>query len=107
MILHTVNKSPYSSQCLSDCLPRVAPGDAVLLIEDGVYGINCAVSLSMTPVNETILRLRETQVRFYVLREDIKARGLDDHLKGSLFKPVDYEGFVDLVGNADKVLSWY
>ncbi len=36
--LHTVNKSPFATQALLSCLNHAKAGDAVLLIEDGVYG---------------------------------------------------------------------
>ena len=36
--LHTVNKSPFGNGTLLSCLNHCKPGDAVLLIEDGVYG---------------------------------------------------------------------
>ena len=36
--LHTVNKSPFSTQTLLSCLNHAKDGDAVLMIEDGVYG---------------------------------------------------------------------
>ena len=37
-LLHTVNKSPFDKNSLSDCLRRATSGSTVLLIEDGVYG---------------------------------------------------------------------
>ena len=107
MILHTVNKSPHANHCFADCLSRVAPGDAVILIEDGVYGANFATSPSLISINESIINLIESQVEFYALQADIEARGLHHILQYSHCKSVDDNGFVDLVIQADKVLSWY
>ena len=115
MILHTVNKSPYSSQCLADCLRRVSPGDRVILIEDGVYGINCARSNILTALDNAMATLIETlikelaasNVRFYALRPDIEARGLQTIDTDARFSLVGDADFVDLVVEADKVLSWY
>lgn len=39
MTLHIVNQSPFSSNALQDCLENFAQGDALLLIEDGVYAL--------------------------------------------------------------------
>ena len=112
MILHTVNKSPYASQCLADCLNRVASGDAVILIEDGVYGTNFANSPDLISLKETILKLLEFPVKFYALQADVEARGLNHSPQSRLpqeahYQLIDDSGFVDLVIRADKVLSWY
>ena len=107
MILHTVNKSPHANQCLADCLSRVAPGDVVIMIEDGVYGANFATSPSLISIKETIINLIDSQVEFYALQADIEARGLNHFLQNSHCKSVDDSGFVDLVIQADKVISWY
>lgn len=107
MILHTVNKSPFTNLCLADCLRCVAPGDAVLLIEDGVYGGTCQQSATLTALQINITELATTGARFYVLSPDLEARGLHHLplLKG--LEMVDYDDFVDLVTQSDKVLSWY
>lgn len=107
MILHTVNKSPYSSQCLADCLDRVAAGDSVILIEDGVYGINCATSGTLSSLNTVVTQLKTLNVGFCALRPDIEARGLQTAAADSPFIAVSDDDFVDLVCAADKVLSWY
>lgn len=36
--LHTVNKSPFEKNALKSCLGHLCSGDAVLMIEDGVFG---------------------------------------------------------------------
>jgi len=36
--LHTVNKSPFATGALVSCLNHCKDGDAILMIEDGVYG---------------------------------------------------------------------
>jgi len=36
--LHTVNKSPFDRSSLETCLRLAGKGNAVLLLEDGVYG---------------------------------------------------------------------
>ena len=36
--LHTVNKSPFERSAFISALNHLKPGDAVLMIEDGVVG---------------------------------------------------------------------
>ena len=36
-MLHTVNKSPFSSDALNECARFASNGSDILLIEDGVY----------------------------------------------------------------------
>ncbi|RLA41443.1 MAG: sulfurtransferase complex subunit TusB [Gammaproteobacteria bacterium] len=102
MILHTVNKSPYANQCLVDCLTTAATGDTIILIEDGVYGATAGPLF-----DKSLPQLSELDIKLYVLRPDFEARGL--HLGQSVlhFSLVDDHRFVELVLEADKVLSWY
>jgi tRNA 2-thiouridine synthesizing protein B len=96
-ILHLVNKSPYERINLDTCVDYVQDGDAVLLIEDGVYaavkGGSAAAKL-------------EGLADVSVLGADLAARGLGEDKLVNGFKVVDYAGFVDLVEAKDKVQSW-
>ncbi|MBF8273336.1 MAG: DsrH family protein [Magnetococcales bacterium] len=74
------------------------PGDVILLMEDGVYG---AVSgTAKAPLVEAALARK---VRVCVLGADLKARALNDTIKGT--EITDYAGFVDLVAE-NKIHSW-
>ncbi len=99
-MLHTVNKSPFETSTLLSCLRHAREGDAVLLIEDGVYG-----ALKGTTVAGEIWP-RKGQLAFYVLGPDLEARGLDKSRLIDGFKVVDYGGFVDLVAEHDVTQSW-
>lgn len=106
MILHTVNKSPYRSQQLLNCLARAKAGDRILLIEDGVYGLNWSDDA------DDIASALTLPLQFYALLPDIQARGLMRLLENpsAITLPcqvVSDEQFVDLVVEADKVISWY
>lgn len=90
MILHTVNKSPFDHSALASCLHIATTEDAILLIEDGVYGI-----LSALPERQ-----------FLALEDDVKARGLNDKLPDNV-KLIDYPAFVELTTKASVVQSWY
>ena len=98
--LHTVNKSPFGNGSLASCLAHCKDGDAVLMIEDGVYG-----GLAGTAVADVVSQ-KAGSVAIYVLSADAEARGLaaDKLLQG--IKGVDYDGFVDLVADHDRTQSW-
>ncbi|MDA9003904.1 sulfurtransferase complex subunit TusB [bacterium] len=101
MILHTVNRSPFSHQTLDNCLKRMSSNDALLLIEDGVYGL-----LAHNPYQ---LPLRQL-VRCYALDEDVTARGLhklnsDQRIES--IHTIHYSGFVELACEFSRTISWY
>lgn len=99
-ILHTVNKSPFEKGSLETCIAHALDGSAVLLIEDGVYA--AADGTAVAPrVRDAMRRLK-----FYVLANDCKARGLGEDALIEGIEPVDYAGFVDLAVGHDNVQSW-
>jgi tRNA 2-thiouridine synthesizing protein B len=98
--LHTVNKSPFESGSLSSCLGHCKPGDAVLLIEDGVYGAIAGAALT----DEVKASL--SQVSLYALEGDIRARGIAAGKIMAEVTPVGYDGFVDLVTGHDRTQAW-
>jgi tRNA 2-thiouridine synthesizing protein B len=96
-ILHLVNKSPYDRNSLDTCVDFVRDGDAVLLIEDGVYaavkgGAAAAKLQGLADVS--------------VLGGDLAARGFAVDKLADGVKVVDYADFVDMVEAKDKVQSW-
>ena len=98
--LHTVNKSPFERVSLNTCLAHAKDGSGILLIEDGVYA-----AMNGTAVADQVKGALSGR-SVYVLGPDVKARGLsvDNVIDG--IKVVDYEGFVDLVTEYDKVQAW-
>lgn len=98
--LHTVNKSPFSTQSLLSCLNHCKPGDAVLMIEDGVYG-----GLSGTGLSDAV-KASAAGVSLYVLRADVAARGIEEERLLGEVSGVDYDGFVDLVTQHDRTQAW-
>lgn len=98
--LHTVNKSPFSTQSLISCMGHAKAGDTVLMIEDGVYGATSGTALA-----DAVASLAEG-VTLSVLAPDLAARGLSaDRLMDGV-KSVDYAGFVDLAATHDRTQSW-
>jgi len=98
--LHTVNKSPFATQALISCLNHAKAGDAVLMIEDGVYG-----GLSGTGLTEIVTEFGKS-VTLYVLAPDLAARGIDTLRLIDGIEGVDYTGFVELVAKHDRTQSW-
>ena len=98
--LHTVNKSPFNRNSLETCLRLAGKGNAVLLLEDGVYGAMQANNAS------AMVEKALSDVSIYVLGADMKARGVDTGKIIDGIKVVDYKGFVDLTVEHDKVNAW-
>ncbi|HKJ08059.1 MAG TPA: sulfurtransferase complex subunit TusB [Gammaproteobacteria bacterium] len=99
-MLHTVNKSPFERRTLDSCLRHAQPDSAVLLIEDGVYGAFNGTAIT-GKVQDAI-----GNFKMYVLGPDVRARGMDESHVLDGITVVDYEGFVDLVAEHDKVQAW-
>ncbi len=98
-MLHTVNKSPFERNSLQSCLAHAAPGSAVLLIEDGVYGALKGTSVS------GLVQEAMAQVSVYAMAPDLDARGVANRVIDGI-KLVDYAGFVDLVVEYPNTQSW-
>lgn len=100
-VLHLVSRSPGTSLALAQCLGRAGAGDAVLLLEAGVYAASrdCASAAS--------LREAMGKVSIHALAADLAARGIveEEVLEG--IAVVDYEGFVALAVAHSPALSWF
>lgn len=98
--LHTVNKSPFATGALASCLKHCKPGDAVLMLEDGVYG-----AIGGTDVAGQV-KSAPDGVTLYVLDGDASARGIDTGKFLGEVQSVGYDGFVDLVAEHDRTQAW-
>lgn len=96
MILHTLNASPTSA-AFEQCLGAVAPGDAVLLLGNGVY--------AALDASDSLARLQATGAALYVLRDDAAAAGVGERL--GAIGTVDVDGFVALSEQFPRQLAWY
>jgi tRNA 2-thiouridine synthesizing protein B len=97
--LFTINKSPFEKPSLQSAL-RFAPAQSVfLLLEDGVYAATVG-----TPWVALIEQHPDKQ--FYVLIEDLQARGLQHVSLIDCMQTINYAGFVDLVINCKKTHAW-
>lgn len=95
--LHIVAASTASSTALARCLYAAAPGDAVLLIGNGVY---CAVAAEFVRH-----QARGKHITWFALAADLDQRAIGNRLPDSVQR-IDDAGFVDLVVAHQPVVSW-
>ncbi len=99
-MLHTVNKSPFERRTLDTALRHAVKGAGILLIEDGIYA-----AFNDSVVADKV-KASLSDCKIYVLGPDVAARGMSEKPVIDGIEVVDYEGFVDLVTEYDKVQSW-
>jgi len=90
--LHTI----HNPAALAPALARCGQEDALLLLEDGVYA-----ALADHPHSA---RLKGWRV--HVLREDLKARGLDENRLAVGLQPIAMSDFVALTVAFSPILAW-
>ncbi|MDH4060876.1 MAG: sulfurtransferase complex subunit TusB [Aquincola sp.] len=98
-MLHIVNKSHRQTASLESALRLARDGDALLLIEDGVYAATAGGAV-MAGIASAVDRLK-----IYALQPDLEARGMAGALVAGV-AAVDYAGFVDLVVEHPTSQSW-
>jgi tRNA 2-thiouridine synthesizing protein B len=98
-MLHIINKSPFQTSTLATCLRMAQPGNALLLIEDGIY------AATVGSATEAHIRQACTTLKVYALQPDMDARGVTDKLIDGVTL-VDYAGFVDLTAEYATSHSW-
>ena len=98
--LHTVNKSPFERSAFISALNHLRPGDALLMMEDGVVGARKASAFA------GLLENAAKSCSVYVLGPDLAARGMGENDMIAGAKLVDYGGFVELVTSHDRTQAW-
>ena len=94
MTLHIITRSDSQSQSIHHCLSFIGKDDAVLFIEDGVYGI----------LNNALRGgILNKGAQCYYLEADMVARGLS---AGDDVQTVDYNGFVTLTESHHPSQTW-
>lgn len=103
--LHTLNKTQSVSLLNSQLSQCMSAGDAVILIEDGVY--QC-MSLSNTSNISNQEHWSDKAASIYVLSDDARARGIPiESIKHPKIIFISYQEFVTLTLKHNKVVSWY
>lgn len=96
--LHIVSSSPFQTHALQSALKVVRNGDAILLIENGVYA---AVD---GPEMAQMLAGAADDLMVYALEEDLNARALPS--VGKHVIKASYTDFVQLVCQHNNSVSW-
>lgn len=86
-----------SQSGLTDAINLIQPDDAVLLVEDAVY----ALFRQSSP----LIGLKDQKDRFWVLQEDLVARGLVDLAKVDA-QLTDFKGFVYFTEQHAQSITW-
>ncbi len=89
MTMHLVNKPP-SNPAITSCLAAALPGDAILLIEHGVYCATVAPGEAVT---------------VYALEVDVRARGLTGKTAPDV-QLIDDARFVELACEHIPIVTW-
>lgn len=99
--LHLVFSSPWTGSALADCLRAAADGDAVLLLQDGVYAVAPGEQ-----ARALLAQAQRQQLTLHALSPDLQARGLLI-ANGSPVRAVDDDGFVALTERFARTVSWF
>ena len=99
-MLNIVKKSPYETSSLTNCLKYIKSGDVILFTEDGIYAVKKGGAF------EKLVSDTSQTCAIYYLSPDTKARGIKSEEIISSAKPIDYKGFVNLVGDSSKSMTW-
>lgn len=73
----------------------------MVLIHDGVIGAS-----SKGKMTASMEQLGNLDLRVYVMKPDLKARGIPLEHTNEKFRPIEYTELVDLLDNSLKVISW-
>ncbi|MCP4983906.1 MAG: sulfurtransferase complex subunit TusB [Gammaproteobacteria bacterium] len=99
-VLHIVNKSPFERNSLDCCLRLAKADSAIILIEDGIY------ALQKNSAAADKLQQALSKHRIYALQPDLQARGVNPENMLEGISLLDYDGFVQLTTEYDKLQSW-
>ncbi|WDY59817.1 sulfurtransferase complex subunit TusB [Pseudomonas sp. PSKL.D1] len=94
--LHVISHSPFGDDRLGSCLRLLGSDDALLLCGDAVYALRDGAETQQQLQNAKL------EQRLFALDEDLQARAIIS----SLANAVDYQAFVALSLQYDKVNSW-
>lgn len=99
MSLHTLNKADPGHPAALCCLRSLAPGDDLLLIEDGCYLLlRNDFTTSLPPGVDPAHNL-------HALSGDLAVRGISDKIPRTV-NVTDYAGFVGLCLKHERIINW-
>lgn len=78
-----------------------SPGDAILLLEDGVLAI-----IASAPTSQQLQTLIQEGTNVFALAADVAARGLNENTLDQI-EQISYDDFVQLTIQHHRVQSWF
>ena len=97
--LFTLSKSWHESTWLYESLVFASEGDAILLTQDAVLALQSPITLA-----SFLAKCESISVGVYALQEDCSLRGVENQYPN--IQLIDYKGFVELVIEHSKQVSW-
>ena len=98
LILSRVSASDVLKKNQIEDLTANLEESAMVLLEDGVIGINSA----QFPYE----KLEDQKIPIFCLIEDLEARGfIPDEIKANI-KMINYDDLIDLIDKSDRIISW-
>lgn len=94
--LFIISTSPFKRREHNMHLYLARENDSIIFIQNGVY-IACGMPEDLKSI---IKEKKKQNVKFYALKEDMKARGI----KKFFGEIVDYDGFLELIEKHDKII---
>ncbi len=73
----------------------------VILIHDGVIGTS-----TKGKIPEALKELLDSDIKIHAMIPDLRARGIHMKHVHEKITPIEYEEFVDIIDNSQKVISW-
>ncbi len=99
MLLHIINNQHINQDSDSTSMLNANDGNALLLIEDGVY------LLAKNPQTLTFINDFQSAKKLYALTHDVHARGIKLS-KDISVELIDDIGFVELTEQYSRVITW-
>lgn len=92
MILHIINRSPFTTNHLKNCLEVISPEDALLFMDDGVYALQGDL-------------LKNLPFKIHAIEMDLQARGLNGSNSSATL--INYAQMVELVAKYPLSKTWF
>jgi sulfur relay protein TusB/DsrH len=97
--LFTLSESWHDSIWLFEQLAFASEGDAILLLQDSVLGLQSATTLASFTA-----KCESKNVALYALKDDVDLRGITNYYSNITL--ISYQEFVGLVVNYEKQVAW-
>lgn len=98
LVLSRISASDVSKRNQIEDLTMNLDESAIVLLEDGVIGINSP--------QFPYMKLLDQKIPIFCLIEDLEARGFaPDEIKTNI-KKINYDDLIDLIDKSDRIISW-